>query len=785
MSQNAGGTVPYWGRVGLFALGYLVCAAVGLAVTFAPAPFVSFWLPGGLFVATLLRNDNRQWPGFLAAALAANVAFDLWNGQRLGTSALFWCGNAAEATLGAWLVRRVTPPFPDLSSVRDVVGLLLCAGMISPVVGATVGASVVQSLGGGHAFWPTWFVWWIGDAVGVLLVAPLVLCARRPLPWPPRWSIRKPAEAALFVATLAASILFVFGDAWNRGARVHHLLVPILVWAAFRFGPRGTAITNAAIGVAAASAASFGFYRMRPEDASPTTQAVTLLSLIVILAPTGLLLAAIVSERQKAERAAQVAAERLTRAQQGAGMGHWDWDMASGRLDWSPELFRLFGLEPDPARATFETWRALVHPDDAAAAEARIRTAVEARTPLESEYRVVHPSGDERWISALGRAAYAADGTPISMSGICLDITLRRQVEAALRSSEATLRSLFDAISESVFMIDTEGVILAANRTFAERLGRTVDSCLGTRVWDLLPPEVAERRRSWTAMVMEADGAMRVEDRRGDVWFDNNLCPVRGPDGTISRLVVVATDTTERKQAEEALERSRAELQALSRQLVTLEEESRREIARELHDRVGQNLTALNLNFAIIQGLLSRESADRVRDRLDDSLLLLTEAMTQVRDVMAELRPPLLDEYGLATALKWYAAQAAGRFGLGITVDADEGGPRYPAGVETVCFRVAQEAITNVARHARARTVRVGLAALDAGVRLAIADDGVGVDLGKLQASAGWGITLMRERAESVGARFAMTSRPGEGTTVTVSWLPADTGAPDAASAGV
>ena len=144
--------------------------------------------------------------------------------------------------------------------------------------------------------------------------------------------------------------------------------------------------------------------------------------------------------------------------------------------------------------------------------------------------------------------------------------------------------------------------------------------------------------------------------------------------------------------------------------------------------------------------------------------------MTHVRDVMAELRPPLLDEYGLETALRWYAAQVSGRTGLRIVVRADDGNQRHPADVEMALFRIAQEALTNTARHAKAREILITLASAEQGIRLSISDDGTGMAPETLRTSPGWGVTLMRERAESVGARCHLDSLPGEGTTVTVEW---------------
>ncbi|MCX6916074.1 MAG: response regulator [Verrucomicrobia bacterium] len=141
------------------------------------------------------------------------------------------------------------------------------------------------------------------------------------------------------------------------------------------------------------------------------------------------------AERRQKEAALCQSNERLALAQRSAGAGMWDWDITTGRFDWSPELFRLFGLDPDHTAAGFEAWTQAVHPEDRKLAADRIEQAVKDRTPLASEYRVVHPDGTIRWIYALGDTVNDPDGRPRRMSGICLDITERKRAEAGIQDA--------------------------------------------------------------------------------------------------------------------------------------------------------------------------------------------------------------------------------------------------------------------------------------------------------------------------------------------------------------
>ncbi|MDH7486386.1 MAG: PAS domain S-box protein [Anaerolineae bacterium] len=216
-----------------------------------------------------------------------------------------------------------------------------------------------------------------------------------------------------------------------------------------------------------------------------------------------------------------------------------------------------------------------------------------------------------------------------------------------------------------------------------------------------------------------------------------------------------------------SLTERQAELRALAIRLAEVEEDERRRLARELHDRVGQNLTALGINLNVLGSQLPPETAAQMRARLADCLTLVEETTGHIRDVMAELRPAVLDDYGLLAALHWYGQRFSQRTGIATMVQGQEPAPRLPPAVETALFRIVQEALTNVAKHAQARQVTVTLEPVDGGARLSIADDGVGFDP-TVRRRAGWGLMTMRERAQAVGGHLRVDSAPGKGTRVVV-----------------
>ena len=218
-------------------------------------------------------------------------------------------------------------------------------------------------------------------------------------------------------------------------------------------------------------------------------------------------------------------------------------------------------------------------------------------------------------------------------------------------------------------------------------------------------------------------------------------------------------------------EQGRKQLHALAARLAEAEEAERQRLARELHDQVGQNLTALGINLNILRTQMLGKAAGPVRSRLDDSLALVEQTTDRIRDVMADLRPPGLDDYGLLAALRWYGVQFSSRMGIAVDVQGEELVPRLATSVENALFRISQEALNNVAKHARVAKVRVAVESGGGNVRLVIADEGIGFDPSRQDKPAGhqrWGLVTMSQRATAVGGYCRIESRPGEGTRVVV-----------------
>ena len=221
----------------------------------------------------------------------------------------------------------------------------------------------------------------------------------------------------------------------------------------------------------------------------------------------------------------------------------------------------------------------------------------------------------------------------------------------------------------------------------------------------------------------------------------------------------------------EQLSESQSQLRGLSKQLVQMQENQYSLLADELHDRVGQDMTAININLNIMRTLLPKTIPEDVLSRLADTENLVMESVKHMRSTMAEFRPPMLGQYGLTAALYWYSEQYYRRTNIKAVVnDHYMKNTRLPSEIEIALFRIAQEALNNVAKHANAKQVAIELFGEKGDIMMAITDDGVGFDMQDQGSKSPdhWGLTLMQERARAINGEFLLRSVPGQGTQVVV-----------------
>jgi PAS domain S-box-containing protein len=390
------------------------------------------------------------------------------------------------------------------------------------------------------------------------------------------------------------------------------------------------------------------------------------------------------------------------------------------------------------------------------------------REAIESEQSIGTPHG-ERVQMVVKFPVLDAAGAVAGVGGVATDITERKRAEQAL-------------LERRTLLAQTQTLAGLGSWEWEPGSGRFSWSDELFRIFGLEPRSVEpsfeaylervhpeDRRMSGTVVaralaegrgfkheerIVRPDGSERLVRTHGQI--------VRDTEGRALKLIAACLDITEQRDAEAAL-------QSLTRRLVQAEESERRRIAGELHDRVGQTLSALNINLDILLGMLGEKAPADVRLRLRDSLALVDGTLQSIENVMADLRPPLLEEYGVGAALGWHAEEFSRRTGIAIEFDdlAKQKNRQLPREAGVALFRISQEALNNVAKHANARRVTLRLESDGGDMVLTIQDDGAGFDPAAARArSSRYGMTTMKERVLAAGGSLEVDSAPGKGTTL-------------------
>lgn len=392
----------------------------------------------------------------------------------------------------------------------------------------------------------------------------------------------------------------------------------------------------------------------------------------------------------------------------------------------------------------------------------------------ESDVLAQYAERRNRYFSAAGIASVV-----IAVFTVLLLLALAVRRKAAIETARSQSRFLatFNQAAVGIAHADIHGRFIDVNDKFCSILGYSREELLQRTSSQVTHPEdVAASHEFRRRLTADPDNAANTfsEKRyiRKDgsiIWCLRTAAIVRDENGRIDYFASVIQDISERKRNEQMLRDYANRMRELSRRLGEVEESERRNIHRELHDQVGANLSALKLDLGLIANTLPDGTDPAVADRLNRAQQLAGETISRIRNVMADLRPPALDDYGLLSALRTHAAPYAERLGIPVSVSGNTPEPRPPALVETALFRIAQEALNNIAKHARAHFVHISLQSSPGQTVLGITDDGAGFEAtGSDGAHGRWGLRTMRERALSIGAELQIESAPGQGTRITV-----------------
>jgi PAS domain S-box-containing protein len=361
-----------------------------------------------------------------------------------------------------------------------------------------------------------------------------------------------------------------------------------------------------------------------------------------------------------------------------------------------------------------------------------------------------------------------AEGRIVGASGIGRDITERKLVEEALRESEDRLRLFVEHAPAALAMFDRDMRYLRVSRRWLSVYGLDGRDLIGMSHYDVFR-EIPEHWKQAHRRGLAGE-VLRGEDRfdrlsGATTWIRWEVRPWHDTTGKIGGIVIFSEDVTERQHAQESLRLQSEQLRALSTRLQQVREEERTMVARDLHDQLGQILTAVKIDTTWISRHLP-EAHGELQDRIERTIELINDGVRSVRKICSGLRPGILDDLGLVAAIEWQASEFASATGIDCQVSVPPADLPLDGDRATALFRIFQESLTNVSRHAEARAVRVFLYQQNGNLMLVVEDDGKGFR--EADVSGSLGLLGMKERAQVCGGDVQVSSTPGEGTRVTV-----------------
>jgi len=650
---------------------YHLAARLGLMMAYVQSNTSPVWPPTGIALAALLIFGYRVWPGITLGVLVGSLITGAGPTVALGMA----LGNTLEALVGAYLLKRVFGFRNSMERIRDVVGLGLVA-TLSTTISASIGTSTLVLAGQSDwaGFGDIWATWWIGDLLGALVVAPVLLV------WssPPSIKVRRQQylEGALLLLLLILVTWYVFGGVPRDGI-LHQALIymvfPFVIWAALRLGQHGATLTTLAVsGIAIwGTVQSLGPFSLESINES----LILLQTFMAVVSLTTLILAAATLERRSATKALQQRAEEL-------------------------------GTLSDASR-TF-----LDNIDIASIYQTICRLAV-TRLGLDAAW-IEGPEGADGKMLLL--AFYGLSPGAIAIQNKDWE---SKSVSAQWNTNhiETANGAHSPTVSEPTYKGYAAYPLIFSNQ------------CIGT------------------LKILSKNKSFFTQDKQLLIQSYANLAVV-----VIQNALLF-----------DELRATNRQLHGLSQRLMQAQEDERLHLSRELHDEAGQLLAALTVQF----GLLEREAPESLRTRVGELKNAANAVQKNLHHLAVNLRPASLDHLGLMTAIHQSILEFKRQYDIDVEFEAlgmqDE---RLPIEIETALYRIVQEALTNVALHAKATRVDVLLRLTESCIGVMVEDNGVGFIPSATDAEEQLGLFGMRERVEMLGGSLSIESSLGQGTSV-------------------
>ncbi len=445
--------------------------------------------------------------------------------------------------------------------------------------------------------------------------------------------------------------------------------------------------------------------------------------------------------------------------------------------DWTMEFisegsYPLTGYSPDDLIGNkVISYGDVIHPDDRDMVWESVQAGLKEKEHFQMNYRIVTADGRERWVWEQGIGIYNPAGELVALEGFITDTTAQRRAQQELRRSEEKFSKAFHASPDWITITTLkDGIYIDVNEAFLEHSGYSIGEVIGRSSLGLGIWERKEDRDIQEKKIREHGGISNEEvkfhTKRGDVLtmlWSAEMFEFGGEECILS----ISRDITDRKNMEERLKHSQKQLRDLYKNLQETREAERTRISREIHDDLGQELTGLKLEVAFLKRKLPRDSTDLI-----DKISLISDhidlAVESVRRISMDLRPALLDQLGLVAAIEWQVDDFQKRTHVVCKLSIDPEITIKSTKLSTTIFRIFQETLTNITRHAHASKVSVSLQQIDGNIDLTVKDNGKGIEKEEICNPKSFGIIGMKERVSDWGGDIQISGKRGKGTTVKV-----------------
>ena len=490
-----------------------------------------------------------------------------------------------------------------------------------------------------------------------------------------------------------------------------------------------------------------------------------------------------ISERKRAEEDLKrlnaelaLANERWDRVMRATNDGVWDWDLVHGTAYFSPQWKAMHGFDEQDRPESSEEWLNRIHPGDRALVRGKLEAYWKQQGPgFCEEYRIRRMDGTWMWVLDRGTAIFDERGRAVRMVGAETDITWRKEVEEARRRREYEFRTLADNVPAFFSYVDQDRRYQFVNRRYETLFQRSADQVVGSTMQELLGLDAYAKVQPHLDAAFGGQEVSFEEQLTipgsGERWFSARYVPDRDEKRGVIGLFILLADVTPLKRSETELREKERQLRDLSARLLGAQEEERQRVAQELHDDVTQRLAALAMDLRLVQR--DAQGADpssvlRLQE-LGDSAERLAMDLQQVSH---QLHPSILEHVGLEAAVREQLDEFAIRTGLKADIIVQQLLPAIPREQGLCLYRVLQESLRNVQKHAGATQVLVRLLRTSKGIGLCVHDDGRGFkEVEGATNRKGLGLTSMEERVRALKGMFRIKTKPGDGTEIHA-WVP-------------